>query len=610
MDDQFDFIVVGTGAGGGPLAANLAEAGFRVLALEAGADHRCVVYDAPIFHAQASEHAELRWDFYVRHYADEQQQRRDPKYTPERSGVLYPRGSAVGGSTAVSAMITAYPNNADWDHIADLTGDDSWSAERMRPLFERLEHWHDPAAEPGTPVDPASGHGTAGWLGTTRAAPSVGGREPMFLDIIATMEQATEAMFPGENRPVPADPNDRRSVDHRDEGMIFVPVAVSNGARNGARERLLRAAAEHPGNVELRTGAFVTRVLIEDGRATGVEYAEGDHLYGADPAVDEAGRARAPRTRVHAAREVILAGGAFNTPQLLKLSGIGPRAELESLGIATVVDLPGVGRNLQDRYEITVVDTLTREYPIFAGSTLNPPANGESPDDLFTEWSTERDGPVTTNGTLAAFLKRSSGATTPDPDLFVFSLPVWFRGYYPGYSVDFTRHKDAVTWVVLKAHTTNTAGTVTLASTDPFQPPQIRFSYFDEGNGRPEDLEAVVDGIEFARSLADRLGDLVDHEALPGQAEAGDRDAVREYVRNEAWGHHASCSTPIGADDDPHAVLDSRFRVRGVEGLRVVDAGVFPRIPGYFIAAAVYMVAEKASDVIIADHTRDGAATG
>lgn len=608
MDSQFDFIVVGTGAGGGPVAANLAEAGYRVLALEAGDDHRCVVYDAPIFHAQASEHAQLRWDFFVRHYADEERQRRDPKYTPERSGVLYPRGSAIGGSTAVSAMITAYPNNADWDHIADLTGDDSWSAERMRPFFERMERWHDPAAEPGTPVDPESGHGTSGWLGTTRAAPAVGGREPMFLDVIATMEQATEDLFPGQDMPAPADPNDRRSVDHRREGMIFVPVAVSDGARNGARERLLGAAGEHPENLEIRTGAFVTRVLVEDGRAVGVEYAEGAHLYGADPAADGSGGG-APRRQVFADREVILAGGAFNTPQLLKLSGIGPRAELEALGIPVAVDLAGVGANLQDRYEITVVEKLTREYPIFAGSTLNPPADGEEPDSLFSEWSTARNGPVTTNGTLAAFLKRSSGATTPDPDLFVFSLPVWFRGYYPGYSVDFTQHKDAVTWVVLKANTTNTAGTVTLASSDPFAPPVIDFSYFEEGNGRSADLEAVVDGVEFARSLGDRLGDLVDHEALPGRTEAADRDAVREYVRDQAWGHHASCSTPIGADDDPNAVLDSGFRVRGVDGLRVVDAGVFPRIPGYFIAAAVYMVAEKASDVIIADHSPRDATT-
>ncbi len=115
---------------------------------------------------------------------------------------------------------------------------------------------------------------------------------------------------------------------------------------------------------------------------------------------------------------------------------------------------------------MTVVDRIAREYPVFAGSTLNPPAEGEEADALFAEWSAARTGPVTTNGTLAGYVTRSSSAGT-DPDLLVFSLPVFFRGYYPGYSVDFTRHHDAVTWVVLKAHTENRAGSVRLASADP-----------------------------------------------------------------------------------------------------------------------------------------------
>lgn len=131
-ESEYEFVIVGSGAGGGPLAANLAAAGHRVLLLEAGDDHSCVYYQAPIFHAQASEDEDMRWDYFVRHYRDDHAQAEDPKHTPDRGGVLYPRGGTLGGSTAISAMITVCPHNSDWDRIATTVGDDSWRAERMR----------------------------------------------------------------------------------------------------------------------------------------------------------------------------------------------------------------------------------------------------------------------------------------------------------------------------------------------------------------------------------------------------------------------------------------------------------------------------------------------
>jgi choline dehydrogenase len=359
-----------------------------------------------------------------------------------------------------------------------------------------------------------------------------------------------------------------------------------------------------PDKLTVQLNCLAARVLLFDGTtAIGVEYIEGNGLYRA--------RHQQPRDeplpplhRCYAAREVILAGGAYNTPQLLMLSGVGPRDELEALGIDVVLDAPGVGHNLHDRYEVAVVNELTRDYPVFAGSSLDVPADDARADALFTEWRDDRDGPYTTNGSLAAVIAKSTVAED-DPHLIVFALPIDFHGYYPGYSRDAVEHKNRLSVLVLKGHTNNLGGSVTPASTDPRDPPDIRFCYFDVGSaGFDADLAGVVDRIEIAHDIARHLGPMVARELIPGDA-VRSRDQLAEFVRAEAWGHHACGTTKIGAADDPSALLDGDFRVRGMDRLRVVDAGVFPDIPGFFIASAVYMISEKASDVLIGHHADD-----
>jgi choline dehydrogenase len=179
-----------------------------------------------------------------------------------------------------------------------------------------------------------------------------------------------------------------------------------------------------------------------------------------------------------------------------------------------------------------------------------------------------------------------------------------FKGYKPGYSAEANLDKKHFTWLILKGHTENRGGTVKLKSSDPRERPAINFHYFDDGdaNAAASDLSAVVNGVEFVRriqSRSDKLDLFTSHkEVWPGSA-ATTRTAIGEWVKKEAWGHHASCSNPIGADTDTNAVLDSKFRVRGTTGLRVVDASVFPRIPGTFIVLPTYMVSEKATDTIL-----------
>jgi choline dehydrogenase len=181
--------------------------------------------------------------------------------------------------------------------------------------------------------------------------------------------------------------------------------------------------------------------------------------------------------------------------------------------------------------------------------------------------------------------------------------PVRFKGYYPGYSVlDIAAMTNQFTWVVLKAHTLNRAGTVQLRSGDPRDTPLINFRYFEEGSDSSgEDLAALVDSVEFVRQMNENtlVKEISTFEVSPG-ALVQSREQIAQFVRNEAWGHHASCSNKMGPADDPMAVVDGDFRVHGTQNLRIVDASVFPRIPGYFILLPIYMISEKASDVILA----------
>ncbi|MGC2215669.1 MAG: GMC family oxidoreductase, partial [Silvibacterium sp.] len=213
-------------------------------------------------------------------------------------------------------------------------------------------------------------------------------------------------------------------------------------------------------------------------------------------------------------------------------------------------------------------------------------------------------GPYITNGGVLSLFKRSA-PERPLPDIFCIAFLSRFQGYFPNYSRLFAEDPNYLTWAVLKAHTNNRAGEVTLRSRDPRDVPQVNFRYFEEGtrdNG--EDLDSVVDGIRFVRKLTAKLKQqgLIAEEELPGEQLQSD-DELRGFVRDYAWGHHASCSCAIGPREQ-NGVLDSAFRVYGTKGLRVVDASVFPRIPGFFIVSAVYMVGEKAADVILEDARR------
>jgi choline dehydrogenase len=585
----FEVIVVGSGAGGGPLAARLARAGKRVLLLEAGQDVGAnPKYEVPAMHALSTEDPAMAWWYFVRHHADPAVDQTDSKITPQ--GILYPRGSALGGSTAVNAMVTVLPSRLDWDRLAEITGDRSFRADAMDPYYDRVREW----------------------LGVELADPSLASGDRKVAGYLAAAAETWAGPLGGDAGPpdlVGAGAN-LGTVLGRDlnlalrggeaEGLYRLPLATSNGTRNGSRENILATvAAGFPLTVE--TGAFVTKVLWDTRGAAptaiGVEYVRGAHVYGASLA-----QAKAPDARVQAfaSAEIVLSAGAFNSPQLLMLSGVGDEAALRANGIDVVVPRAGVGKNLQDRYEAPVVTEFAKPLDIVAGCALGGPPSADA---CYAEWQ-RGEGVYRTPGFLASILTRSSAAQ-PTADLQVFAVPTDARGYYPGYSKDSAAAKNRFTWLLLKAHTHNTDGTVRLADASPFTRPQIAFNYFDEKDPLADpDLLALVEGVKLVRRIEDQMRvDVSDDpvkEVWPGADVSADRD-LAAWIRKETWGHHACCTDKMGQAGDASAVVDARFRVLGARGLRVVDASVFPEIPGTFIALPTYMLAEKAADVMLED---------
>ncbi|KAI8623015.1 choline dehydrogenase [Xylariaceae sp. FL1651] len=663
---EYEYIVVGSGAGGSPVAANLARAGHSVLLVDAGGDFGNLrQVDAPALANPASERNEVTWAFFTHHYADEAKALTDRKLSystpdneyysgrnaPEGSTVLgnyYPRYGGLGGCTEHNALVGLLPSKNDLGYIANITGDKSWELSNMRQYYEKLENAQ-------YPVDDKSAHGFNGYvdlsinpegiaaqdiklmsslIGAARgfgvSADAVDALAEALNQTIAKAVKAgidpytellplnmTKAITDAYAKVVVHDANS--AAPDRDTAKMFarLPETIDNVnyRRSSPRDYVYKTATarnangskKYPLDVALHT--LVTKVTFANKscgkpKANGIEYLFGESLYRADPRANKTDTGK-PGS-VKATKEVIVAGGAFNSPQILKLSGVGPKEELQKFGIPVVIDLPGVGTNLQDRLEVSV----NAQFPTNFTRILDCTFLAIDEDPCWTQYADPNNkgaakGPYASSGNYFGAFWTSSYSEDGEQDLWIGGFPGTFNGFYPGYSANAATatFKNYWSWLILKAHTRNRAGTVQLQSANPRDVPLITFHSMYEGLPKEEadkDVGALLEGIRMAQKFYSSTPNV---DGLPVQwwppTNVTSDDDLKEWITEEAWGHHASCSNPIGADNDPMAVLDGDFRVRGAEGLRVVDASVFPKIPGTFISLPILMIAEKASAVIL-----------
>ncbi|WP_439149851.1 choline dehydrogenase [Sulfitobacter sp.] len=526
-----EFIIVGAGSAGCAMAYRLAKAGRKVLVIEHGGTDAGPFIQMP---------AALSYPMNMKRY--------DWGYTSEPEPHLgnrrlaCPRGKVIGGSSSINGMVYVRGHAKDYDHWAEQ-GADGWGYADVLPYFKRMETWHDR----GHGGDPAW-RGTDGPLHVSR-----GPREnPLFEAFVAAGKQAGYEATDDYN-------------GEKQEGFGPMEQTVWKGRRWSAANAYLRPA-QKTGNVEV-IRALAQRIVIEDGRAVGVEVLRGG-----------------TREVLHASGEVILAASSINSPKLLMLSGIGPAAHLAEHGIDVVADRAGVGQNLQDHLELYI--QMAASQPI----TLYKHWNVFSKAVIGAQWLFTKTGMGASNQfESAAFIRSKPGIKYPDIQYHFLPIAVRYDGQAAAEGHGFQAHVGPMR--------STSRGAVTLASSDPADDPKIFFNYMSQD----KDWEEFRNCIRLTREIfgQDAFKPFVKHEIQPGAALQTDAE-LDSFIREHAESAYHPCGTcRMGRASDPDAVVDPQGRVIGVDGLRVADSSIFPRITNGNLNGPSIMVGEKISDYVL-----------
>jgi choline dehydrogenase len=535
---DYDYIVIGAGSAGCVLANRLTASGTaRLLLLEAGGSDRSPWIQVPIGYGRTFNDARFNWMYEA-----------EPDPTLGNRRQFWPRGKVLGGSSSINAMVYVRGQPRDFDDWA-AAGNPGWSWRELLPYFRKLEDH---------PFGEKEFHGVDGPVAVSDVSANVHPLCESFLEACDTLGIARTRDFNGAHT----------------EGSGLWEVTIKDGVRVSASNAYLRPAWRRA-NLEISKRAQATRVIIEDGRATGVEFLQRGTLRSA-----------------RAGREVIVAAGAINSPQLLELSGIGDAQLLRSFGLTVAVDSPAVGRGLQDHLAVNYyyrsrVRTLNNELAPFLGKLR-----------AALRYAFGKGGPLAMSVNQAgAFVRSRAGLN--GPNMHIYFNPASYSTTtlgstrrllkpdpYPGFLISFNSCRPA------------SRGSIHIRSADPLKPPAIQ----PNALSHPRDIADVIEGSRLVRRIvaAQPLAGLIEAEREPGSAVTAEAEVLADFRARCGSVFHACGTCAMGADPRT-TVLDPRLRVRGVAGLRVVDASAFPNLTSGNTNAPTMMLAEKAADLILED---------
>ena len=529
---NFDYIIVGAGSAGCVLANRLTESGRnRVLLLEAGGRDSNPWIHIPLGYAKHFTNPKVNWMYYAEEGVEW-----------VKRAVYHPRGKVLGGSSSINGMIYIRGQKEDYDHWRQL-GNPGWSYDDVLPYFIKSEDQQRGADD---------FHGTGGPLAVSDPKDA----HPLAEAFLNAADSAGYRRNP-----------DFNGADQ--EGFGYYQWTVRNGLRCSAAVGYLKPARRRA-NLDIVTRAHATRIEFSDMRARGITYQRDGRLQTAH--LVEGG-------------ELLVSGGAYNSPQLLQLSGVGPGALLREHGIDVVLDHPGVGANLQDHYNGPLMYRINR--PMTANDLANNPSRRIG---AALKFATSRKGLLGMGVAYAGgFIRASPKSATPDIQM-LFML-------FSSEKVNGPAHAHSGVSLVTTLARPESRGTVNITSADPFQPPAIQPNYLAEQNDR----DTLVAGLKRAREIARQpaLAPYIAEEHAPGPSCTSDEDLL-QFLRDAGrTSYHPIGTCRMG--EGPMAVVDARLRVHGIQGLRVVDASVMPSLVSGNTNAPTIMIGEKASDMILAD---------